>query len=92
MLMMIDRPRYAQPVSARLSAAGRAALGLLDRILLWPARALESRRLLDDLGRMSDHELRDIGLTRQDLRDATALPSSRDPGVLFAARAAGRHR
>ena len=94
MLMMIDRPRYAQPVSvyARLSTIARAALGVLDRILLWPARALETRRLLDDLGSMSDHELRDIGLTRQDLRDATALPVSQDPGVVFAARAAGRRR
>ncbi len=93
MLMMIDRPLYAQPVSvfARLSAPP-AQHRHPRAILLWPARALQTRRLLDGLGGMSDHELRDIGLTRQDLRDATALPASQDPGELFAARAAGRRR
>ncbi len=94
MLMMIDRPHYAQPVSvfARLSATARAAFNILERMLLWPARTLQTRQLLDDLGGMSDHELRDIGLTRQDLRDATALPASQDPGELFEARASGRRR
>ena len=92
MLMMMDRPRYAPPVSgfSRFRSVVRAALGFIDAVLLWPQRALENRRLLDRLGTMSEHELRDIGLTRQDLRDATALPSRRDPGVLFAARAAAR--
>ena len=92
MLMMIDRPHYAHHVSvyARVSNAARAALGLFDRVLLWPARALETRRLLDDMGAMSEHELRDIGLTRQDLRDATALPAGQDPGLLFATRVASR--
>ena len=92
MLMMIDRPRYAHPVSGlvRLYNAARAAFGLVDVVLLWPLRALEHRRLLDGMGAMNDHELRDVGLTRQDLRDATALPAGRDPGLLLAARAAGR--
>lgn len=94
MLMMIDRPRYAHPVSvyARVSNAARTALDVLDQVLLWPARALENRRLLDGMAAMNDHELRDIGLTRQDLRDATALEPGRDPGLLFAARAAKRRR
>ena len=92
MLMMIDRPRYTHPVSgfARVSTVARAALGLVDAVLHWPLRALENRRLLDGMGAMSDHELRDIGLTRNDLRDATALPADREPGLFLAARAASR--
>ena len=92
MLMMIDRPLYDRPVSAFARAFGvaRATLGLLNVVLLWPFRALENRRLLDGMGELSDYELRDIGLTRQDLRDATALPANRDPGQFFAARAASR--
>jgi hypothetical protein len=39
---------------------------------------------------MDCRELADIGLTRCDLRDATALPLDRDPGELFAARARER--
>ena len=92
MLMMIDRPLYDRPVSvfARASGLARTALVLLNAVLLWPFRVLEHRRLLDGLGGLSDYELRDIGLTRQDLRDATALPANRDPGAFFAARAASR--
>ena len=92
MLMMIDRPLYDRPVSAfvRVRGAVRAALAALDVVMLWPFRVLENRRLLDGMGSLSDHELRDIGLTRQDLRDATALPIDRDPGKFFAARAASR--
>jgi hypothetical protein len=36
---------------------------------------------------MDCRELADIGLTRCDLRDASALPLDRDPGELLAARA-----
>lgn len=92
MLMMIDRPLYDRPVSASARALGaaRAALAALDVVLLWPFRLLEHRRLLDGMGSLSDYELRDIGLTRQDLRDATALPVGHDPGTFFAARAASR--
>ena len=41
---------------------------------------------------MSDYELRDIGLTRQDLFDATALPLDADPSPLLARRRAARER
>ena len=89
---MIDRPLYNRPAStfSRISGFVRVSLGVLDTILLWPFRAIENRRLLDGLAVLSDHELRDIGLTRQDLRDATALPADRDPGQFFAVRAASR--
>jgi hypothetical protein len=45
-----------------------------------------------DLTRMSEYELRDIGLTRQDLSDASALPLDVDPSGLFATRRAWRGR
>jgi hypothetical protein len=45
-----------------------------------------------DLARMSEYELRDIGLTRQDLNDATALPLDADPTPHFVKRRAWRDR
>jgi uncharacterized protein YjiS (DUF1127 family) len=48
-------------------------------VLLWPFRVAEHRRCMAELAAMDDHTLKDIGLTRQDLRDATALPLHRDP-------------
>ena len=39
---------------------------------------------------MSEYELRDIGLTRSDLNDATALPLDADPSGLLVRRRAWR--
>ena len=64
----------------------------LGRILLWPARVLRARRELARLATLSDHELRDIGLTRQDLRGATALPLDEDPTRFLAKAVAERRR
>jgi uncharacterized protein YjiS (DUF1127 family) len=49
------------------------------RALLWPARVLEARRTLSQLAGLSEYELRDIGLSRQDLVDFTARPLDEDP-------------
>jgi uncharacterized protein YjiS (DUF1127 family) len=58
----------------------RARLGaVVQRVLNWPARVAEARRALGLLGRMSDRELRDIGLLRSDLVDCAALPLDEDP-------------
>ena len=66
--------------------APRRTLGkALLRLLLWPARVAQARRDLAMLGSMSDHELSDIGLSRQDLRNATALPPDADPTAAFGA-------
>ena len=54
----------------------------LWRILTWPARVIAARRTMSDLARMSEYELRDIGLTRPDLNDVTALPLDADPSGL----------
>ena len=43
------------------------------------------------LATLRDHELRDIGLTRQDLRSATALPLDEDP-TRFLAKAVAERR
>ena len=78
------------------SSLARSAWTVAKAALSWPVRIIEARRLMRQVGGMSDHELRDIGLTRNDVWDATALPRSADPSRLFQQRAderrgAGRH-
>jgi uncharacterized protein YjiS (DUF1127 family) len=75
---------------ARQGAHG--ATGALRRALSWPARVVNARRTLSQLANMSDYELRDIGLTRQDLSDVTALPLDADPSPLLVRRRAARER
>lgn len=70
----------------------RSAGALAMHVLTWPSRFVAARAVMNRLGAMSDHELRDIGLTRQDLRDATALVPDEDPTRLLAGRAASRTR
>ena len=71
-----------------LSAVAAAAW----RALLWPARVMEARRTLAQLAGMSDYELRDIGLSRQDLVDLTARPLDEDPTPHLASSRAARER
>ena len=61
-----------------------------SRAAAWPFRVASARATLRALGQMERHELADIGLSRCDLRDASALPLDRDPGGLLAARARER--
>ncbi len=74
---------------ARHASRGAAAL---RRALTWPARVGAARRTMSQLARMSEYELRDIGLTRQDVADATALPLDADPSALLTHRRAARER
>jgi uncharacterized protein YjiS (DUF1127 family) len=92
MLLMIHKPRptTADRVLAGLSRAAAATLTGIDAVLMWPFRASENRRLVETLGAMSDHDLRDIGLTRHDLRDTLALPLDRDAGAFLADRRSSR--
>ena len=60
------------------------------RAAAWPFRVAAARATLRALANMDGRELADIGLTRCDLRDATAFPLDRDPGKLLAARARER--
>ena len=63
----------------------------LTRLLFWPLRVVKARAELAKLAALSDHELRDVGLSRQDLRDATALALDEDP-TRHLARTVGRRR
>ena len=68
------------------------AANALWRVLTWPARVGAARRTMLQLSGMSEYELRDIGLTRSDINDATALPLDADPSGLLVRRRAWRER
>jgi len=73
--------------------ASSEAASAFRRALQWPARVGAARRAMSQLAHMSDYELRDIGLTRQDVIDVSALPLDEDPTALLARRrAAARER
>jgi uncharacterized protein YjiS (DUF1127 family) len=61
-----------------------------SRATAWPFRVAAARATLRALGQMDGRELADIGLTRCDLCDASALPLDRDPSELLAVRARER--
>jgi uncharacterized protein YjiS (DUF1127 family) len=61
-----------------------------SRAAAWPFRVAAARATLRALGQMDGRELADIGLSRCDLGDASALPLDRDPSELLAARARER--
>jgi uncharacterized protein YjiS (DUF1127 family) len=68
-----------------------ATVGALAlRALLWPARVVAARRTLAQLASLSEYELRDIGLSRQDLVDFTARPLDEDPSPHLAGSRAAR--
>src|SRR5262249_33538015 len=62
------------------------------RASAWPFRVAASRAAMRALAGMDGRELADIGLTRSDLRDASALALDSDPTALLAWRARGRRR
>ena len=68
------------------------AANALWRILTWPARVGAARRTMSELARMSEYELRDIGLTRSDVNDTMALALDEDPSGLLEKRRAWRSR
>ena len=62
------------------------------RAAAWPFRVAAARAAMRALARMDGRELADIGLTRSDLRDVSALALDRDPTALLALRARERRR
>ena len=72
----------------RAHDAGTASrfLAKVKSAIFWPLRVLRARRELEMLARMSENELKDIGLTWTDLGDATALPADVSPTEFLAAR------
>ena len=59
----------------------------LKRAWLWPVRFFEARQEMAMFARMSEHDLRDIGLTAADVSNASALQRDELPSV-FLTRAA----
>jgi uncharacterized protein YjiS (DUF1127 family) len=72
-------PYSYSPVTSRIAALARkAGLRVIEYV-----RAFQNRRSMDMLAGLDERMLRDIGLTRGDVRDAFAEPLWRDPtGVL----------
>jgi uncharacterized protein YjiS (DUF1127 family) len=68
-----------------------ALIGWLTQLARRYARAVSQRRMLDELARLDDRMLKDIGLFRSDIDSAECLPSGRDPIVYLAARRAARN-
>ncbi len=73
---------------SRLGSIAAEFLALCKRIAFWPARVVAARAVMAQLAAMNVRELADIGLSPQDVRDATALPLSEDPTHILAVRAA----
>lgn len=74
-------------------APGTAAvrfLHLAGGLVAKAARAMARRHTLHQLGEMDDHMLRDIGLTRSDIRDAAAEPIWRDATQVLVSRSVER--
>jgi uncharacterized protein YjiS (DUF1127 family) len=72
---------------AALMLAFARTLGTGVKAAAGIGRAMERRRTLNELAGLDDHMLSDIGLTRSDLRDATAGPLLSDPTQTLALRA-----
>jgi uncharacterized protein YjiS (DUF1127 family) len=78
---LVLNPGATSPTTHR--PAGRFfALSL--RILLWPVRFYRARQEFAVLAGLSDHDLKDIGLSRSDLANVTALPRDVDPTIVLA--------
>ena len=93
MLMMLEKPRRTageQMLAALLNGIYRTARAI-DAALTWPFHCAENRRTLAALAAMDDHVLRDIGLTRHDLRAALSLPARDSTDLLAARRDERRH-
>ncbi|GLK73573.1 DUF1127 domain-containing protein [Ancylobacter dichloromethanicus] len=75
------------------SSFGTAASGLLIAAFTGSVqfiKAVASRRHLAQLGEFDDRMLRDIGLTRADLRDASSGPLWQDPTAVLVVRSVER--
>jgi uncharacterized protein YjiS (DUF1127 family) len=83
-----DTGRRAAPLfpSALLRRARGAVAAFLAPMAAGLSRGAINARVLRQLGAMSERELKDIGLVRQDLFDAAALRRDGDPTNLLLAR------
>jgi len=87
----IQTARAALPTRLTLIDRARGhAVALLAAMADGLSRAALNARVLRQLGAMSERELKDIGLVRQDVYDAAALPRDGDATNLLMARRAER--
>jgi drug/metabolite transporter (DMT)-like permease len=93
-LVFIGRRRAipTRPEIAPMERRDRWRSNPLWRLAGWPFRVAAARRAMGDLAGMSARELADIGLSRQDLRDASPLPLGDDPTRILVMRVAERAR
>lgn len=83
----LTRALAATATRLRIAAAGLAGMPVFYlEAIRQVFRSWENRRSLDVLAGLDDHMLRDIGLSRSDLRDAASEPLWRDPTAMLAAR------
>lgn len=79
------------PMPTAASTARRLAKAV-SRALLFPIHFYEARARFAEVARLTDHELADIGLSRSDVSDVSALPRDVDPTGELARRAETRRR
>lgn len=84
--MTMHAPLPATAMLIRIAGFAREAVLRLSDV----ANAYRSRRDMRLLASLDDRMLRDIGLTRGDLRDAAAEPVWRDPTAVLVTRARER--
>lgn len=81
----MDRTEQQLGTGGLAQAASRIVSGWWQAAAAGLSRQAQNRRVLQSLSVMSDRELRDIGLVRQDVMDA-ALPGHGDASLLLVAR------
>lgn len=87
----IQTSRTALPPRPTLLDRARGhASAVLAAVAAGLSRAALNARVLRQLGAMSERDLKDIGLVRQDIFDAAALPRDGDATNLLLARRAER--
>ncbi len=77
-----------QTIQEHSYAARLAAFAM--RIVLWPVRVSRARKVMNHLASMSEHQLRDIGLTRSDIHSARAVALDEDPTLFLEQRSRER--
>jgi uncharacterized protein YjiS (DUF1127 family) len=91
MSALADR-RSTPAFATRPDSMLRKIWGTLCFVARWPLRVHANRQLLGQMSGMSDYELSDIGVTRGDLNDSSALPLHSEVGAFLAKRASERRR
>ena len=92
MLLALHTGRPTRSGAPNSSSTLARIRDLAATVLSWPGRIAQHRALMTRMAAMSDYELADIGLSRQDVSDATAVALDHDPSALLTVRAEERRR